>query len=105
MTTLPYAEIDTLFLDAGNTLISMNYQWVATELESFGIRASAESLRRAEAAARPATSARIAVARSGDNYDLFTFHLARTLECLAAAQPERSSGATELVRELAARLK
>lgn len=105
MTTLPYAEIDTLFLDAGNTLISMNYQWVATELESFGIRASAEALRRAEAAARPATSARIAAARSGDNYDLFTFHLARMLECLATVPSERSSGAPALVSELAARLK
>lgn len=105
MTTLPYAEIDTLFLDAGNTLISMNYQWVATELESFGIRTAAESLRRAEAAARPATSARIAGVRSGDNHDLFTFHLARMLECLAATEAARSSTAPTFVSELAARLK
>jgi HAD superfamily hydrolase (TIGR01509 family) len=104
--TLPYAEIETLFLDAGNTLISMNYEWVAAELGDFGVRTSAELLRRAEARARPATSARVAGARSGDDYDLFVFHLTQMLEGLDGTERERAPpDAPTFVTELAARLK
>ena len=88
---VPYATIDTIFLDAGNTLICMNYAWVASELETLGIVTSATEIRRAEAAARPATSQRIAVGKHSDDMDHFAFHLAQTVTRLATRIP---SGAT-----------
>ena len=49
---IPYDQIDTLFLDAGNTLISIDFDRVAGELGQRGVRSSAEAIFRAEAAAR-----------------------------------------------------
>ena len=57
--TLPLRSIDTVFLDVGNTLISIDFDWVATELTARGLAVDAETLRRAEAAARPAYSRRL----------------------------------------------
>jgi FMN phosphatase YigB (HAD superfamily) len=53
---IPYAEIDTLFLDAGNTLVSIDFEWIGRELDDLGAACSPGALRRAEAAARPAIS-------------------------------------------------
>jgi HAD superfamily hydrolase (TIGR01509 family) len=50
------AALDTLFLDVGNTLISMDFEWIADELAGLGVSVRAEDVRRAEAAARPETS-------------------------------------------------
>jgi putative hydrolase of the HAD superfamily len=61
---LPLASVDTLFLDAGNTLISIDFALVARELAALGLRAEAAALARAEAAARPRLSAFIAQANS-----------------------------------------
>ena len=33
---IPYAQIDTLFLDAGNTLVSMDFDWIAAEVQARG---------------------------------------------------------------------
>ena len=104
MKTIPYAEIDTLFLDAGNTLICMNYAKVCAALDALGFAADAESVRRAEAAARPATSARIASTTSGDDYALFEFHLAQIVRALASASG-RSVDAQSLAAELGARIR
>lgn len=57
---IPYAEIDTLFLDAGNTLVSIDFDWIARELEVRGVSCDARAVRRAEAAARPRVSHRLA---------------------------------------------
>jgi HAD superfamily hydrolase (TIGR01662 family) len=103
---VPYARIETLFLDAGNTLICMDYARIATELEALGIGASATDIRRAEAAARPATSERIAAGKHKDDSNHFAFHLAQTL---ARLETKVASGATldasSLARRLAATLK
>ena len=48
---IPYDQIDTLFLDVGNTLISIDFDRVAGELGQRGVRSSAEAISRAEAAA------------------------------------------------------
>ncbi len=34
---IPYADIDTVFLDVGNTLISIDFAWVAAELGARGV--------------------------------------------------------------------
>jgi putative hydrolase of the HAD superfamily len=104
MKPVPYADIETLFLDAGNTLICMNYARVTAELEKLGIAVSAAALRRAEAAARPTTSERIASGKHDDDFDHFAFHLAQTLSQLEAAgdgPPDRRT----IARRLAAALK
>ncbi len=53
MRRLPLAAIETLFLDVGNTLISMDYEWIARELAARGHACDAERVARAEATARP----------------------------------------------------
>lgn len=105
MNTVPYAAIDTLFLDAGNTLICMDFAWISAELHALGFAASARSIHRAEAASRPATSARIASLRSGDNRELFEFHLTRILEQLDSPDSERHEDLPALARRLGGRLK
>ena len=54
---LPLAALETLFLDAGNTLISIDFAIVSQELARHGVRAAPSALARAEAAARPKLSA------------------------------------------------
>jgi HAD superfamily hydrolase (TIGR01662 family) len=103
---VPYATIETIFLDAGNTLICMNYAWVASELEALGIVTNATEIRRAEAAARPATSRRIAAGRYSDDIDHFAFHLAQTVTRLEARIPLSATlDASAIARRLAATLK
>jgi len=57
---IPYHQIETLFLDAGNTLVSIDFEWIARELAQRDVVCDVEALRRAEAAARPRVSALLA---------------------------------------------
>lgn len=102
---LPFAEISTVFLDAGNTLISMNYERVATQLRALGHAATADAVRRAEAAARPETSRRISEQPAAGGRAHLELHLEELLRHLGStaslASGDRAAGA----RELAARLK
>jgi putative hydrolase of the HAD superfamily len=102
---VPYSTINTLSLDAGNTLISMNYALIASELEALGIDASPAEIRRAEAAARPATSQRIADGKHSDDVDHFVFHLAQTLMRLGPKTKRTLTDAAAIARRLAATLK
>ena len=56
---IPYGEIQTLSLDVGNTLISIDFPLISSELLSRGLKVNPEALRRAEAAGRPAFSSRM----------------------------------------------
>jgi len=49
---VPFEDVDTVFLDVGNTLISIDFDWVASELGTRNVACVAEALRRAEAGAR-----------------------------------------------------
>lgn len=100
---IPFAQIDTLFLDAGNTLVSMDFDWVARELGALGVDSDAASIRRAEAAARPAVSALASRARPGD--DLFERSLILLLERLGAAGSLELAARAALAAALAARIK
>jgi hypothetical protein len=60
---IPYRDLDTLSLDVGNTLISIDFEHVAAGLDTHGFPIAAEVLRRAEAAARQAPADRAARAR------------------------------------------
>jgi putative hydrolase of the HAD superfamily len=53
---IPYGNLEVLFLDVGNTLVSIDFTWVSEELGRLGVPCTPETLRRAEAAARPCFS-------------------------------------------------
>lgn len=81
---IPWGDIETLFLDAGNTLISIDFAWVSALLGECGIAAAPETLARAEAAARPSLSAWLDGDRSTESEDSFRFYLRNVLERLPA---------------------
>ena len=58
--SIAFERIDTIFFDVGNTLLSMDFDWISQELAERGVVAAPQTLRRAEAAARPAVSEGIA---------------------------------------------
>ncbi len=84
MRSLPLAALETIFLDAGNTLVSVDFERVAGELAALGFATSAALLQRAEAAARPLVSARLATRVDGD--DFFSFYLQSVLERVPEAR-------------------
>jgi HAD superfamily hydrolase (TIGR01549 family) len=77
---VPYADIDTVFLDVGNTLISIDFDRVATELAARRLPCEADLLRRAEAAARPGYSERVFVTGVRPDRSLFHSYLSAIFE-------------------------
>ena len=80
MTSVPYADVDTILLDVGNTLISIDFDRVAEELAARQYRCGPDALRRAEAAARPGYSERLFVTGLPANRSLFHWYLCAILE-------------------------
>jgi HAD superfamily hydrolase (TIGR01509 family) len=80
MAPVPYADIDTVFLDVGNTLISIDFDRVATELTARQLPCEPAALRRAEAAARPGYSERVFVTGVRSDRSLFHSYLSAILE-------------------------
>ena len=72
---IPYRSLETLFLDVGNTLVSMDFGWVRAELAAVGIACTAGELRRAEAAGRPHFSAALTDGGAGGHEDFFSAYL------------------------------
>ncbi len=77
--TVPWAELDTIFFDAGNTFLSMDFERVAETAAEVGISCTGLELERAEAAARPVVSAALAEGRTTEGADAFKFYLAAML--------------------------
>jgi len=100
MDIIPYAELDTLFLDVGNTLISINFEWVVKELAARGVYCEVRALRRAEAAARPLVSAGLQH-RTTEDQDAFSFYLRKVLSCLPGASEFDTSQIKRIAQELA----
>jgi len=101
---IPWDEIEVVFLDAGNTLVSIDFDRVALELAALGYSCGAPAVRRAEAAARPAVS-RFVADRSTEGVDSFRFGLR---ELLGRLEPLAAAGDSALERaasELALRLR
>ncbi|MHC4948902.1 MAG: HAD family hydrolase [Planctomycetota bacterium] len=82
--SIPYPDIETVFLDAGNTLVSVDFEWVARELAARGVTCRVEDLERAECAARPVVSAALERLRSTEARGTFRFYLRAVLERLPA---------------------
>jgi HAD superfamily hydrolase (TIGR01509 family) len=83
---LPLAALDTLFLDAGNTLISIDFTIVAHEFAAHGVRAEPSEIARAEAAARPALSQWLAAGASQQDQDTHFSFLRNVLDHLPAGR-------------------
>jgi HAD superfamily hydrolase (TIGR01509 family) len=98
-----WSEVETLFLDVGNTLVSIDFQRVAGEIESCGFRCDPAELRRAEAAARPALSRWLGGVRSTEAPDSFHRYVSLVLERLPAVA--RSGAVRALAVELVPRLR
>ena len=77
---IPWTDIDTIFLDVGNTLISIDFDRVAEELAARKFLCESEALRRAEAAARPGYSERVFVTGVPPHRSLFHWYLFAILE-------------------------
>jgi len=99
MITIPYAKIDTLFLDVGNTLITMDFAWVAEEFIAQGVHCDVQTLSRAEAAARPIVSKGLEN-RSTESKDAFNFYLETVLRCLPGGSDLKSSYVDDVSRKL-----
>ncbi|SPD71830.1 putative Haloacid dehalogenase-like hydrolase domain-containing protein 3 [uncultured Desulfobacterium sp.] len=95
-----YSQINTLFLDVGNTLVAMDFPWIAKELAYLGIACQARELQRAEAAARPIISDGFK-RWSTEGKDAFVFYLETVLSCLSAAVEHDSWQIKDIAQRLA----
>jgi HAD superfamily hydrolase (TIGR01509 family) len=95
---IPWERIDTLFLDAGNTLVSIDFPWVAEVLAERGIQVAPEALARAEASARPDLSHWLGGQRSTETEETFRFYVRNVLgrvEPVARRAPAEVSALTD----------
>jgi len=97
---VPYADIDTVFLDVGNTLISIDFDRVAAELAARQLPCDSVSLRRAEAAARPGYSERVFVTGVRSDRTLFHSYLGAIFEEVPSLASLPATRLDELVTEL-----
>ena len=102
-----YKDIDTLFFDVGGTLASINFAWVCEELSRRGVCCEFEELQRAEAAARPIVSERMANLEPGtsEGPGAFEFYLRTILEQLSVRVAGLSIRVPTISRQLAPILK
>jgi HAD superfamily hydrolase (TIGR01509 family) len=101
---LPLAALETLFLDAGNTLISLDFQIVADELARHGVRATPAELARAEAAARPRLSAWLATGGSLQAEDTHFSFLSNLLDHLPSGRAPGGPETARIALEASARI-
>jgi len=97
---IPYKNLDTIFLDAGNTLVSMDFFWVREELEALGIKCEVSELIRAEAAARPILSSEIERLKSTEDRKTSIFYLARMMDNLPSMTIMPGKNRDEIIEKL-----
>lgn len=100
MNRIPYEKINAIFLDAGNTLLSMDFEWIRELLEGCGVSCNLESLRRAEAAARPPLSATLESLKSTEGEDAFSFYMRNILERLPQIEASNDGMIEKITREI-----
>ena len=103
---IPYDALEAIFLDAGNTLVSIDFDWIADELEARNTPCSAQALRRAEAAARPWVSRQVEGPGAEARIDFsFSHYLGGILRALEDQGTALGRPRATLVTELAPVLK
>jgi putative hydrolase of the HAD superfamily len=100
MSAVPWREIRTLFLDAGNTIVSIDFPWVASVLAERGVAVEWTELERAEAAARPRLDGWLGGRKTTEGDDTFHFYLANVLERIPAIAARGDGTARALAGEL-----
>jgi putative hydrolase of the HAD superfamily len=93
-------DLDAVFLDAGNTLVTLDHALLAELLAADGVETTPAVLARAEAAARPALSRFVAAGGSSETRDAFTFHVRRILSAVGVEAPAQPALADRLVSTL-----
>ena len=94
---IPYRDIETIFLDVGNTLVSMDFPWIQDELASVGISVELDALMRAEASARPVVSKAVAGERSTEGLGTFELYLKTILVDLGTPEDATAAHIERLV--------
>lgn len=97
---VPYKDIDTAFLDAGNTLLSMDYTWIREELEKLYIYCETDDLKKAEAAARPVLSSSIERLKSTEDRNTSFFYMGSILKKLPATSGMNDNERDDIIRTL-----
>ena len=97
---IPWSELETILFDVGNTLVSIDFDWVSRELEERGIACGQAALQRAEAAARPEVSAGIVGRAAKESLETFTFYLRVVLQHLPTARDLGEERIEAVAREL-----
>ena len=86
MPAIPYGRLETIFLDVGNTLVSMDYHWIRRELDALGVAVDLDSLMRAEAGARPRVSQAVAGEASTEGTTIFHLYMKTLVENLVGEE-------------------
>jgi putative hydrolase of the HAD superfamily len=97
---IPFDRIDTVFFDVGNTLLSIDFDWVSEELGARGVPTTPSAVRRAEAAARPRVSEGIAHRDEKETQETFTFYFGLVLQHLDTPAELDEAAVVSLAREL-----
>ena len=97
---VPFEEIDTIFFDVGNTLVSIDFDWISEELAKRDVVAAPQAVRRAEAAARPRVSEWIANRADKETQETFTLYFGLVLQELEVARELGAERILDLAREL-----
>jgi HAD superfamily hydrolase (TIGR01509 family) len=94
---IPYNDLQTVFLDAGNTLLSMDFAWIKEELQRMGIQCEINELKRAEAAARPILSSALEKLKSTEDKKTSIFYMGSMLEKLPATSAMSETNRHEII--------
>ncbi|MDP6372065.1 MAG: HAD-IA family hydrolase [Vicinamibacterales bacterium] len=98
---IPYQRLKTIFLDAGNTIVTMELSYLVEALEAAGIACDPVALRRAEAAARPVVSAALPTLRSTETMGTFEFYLREMLTRVSLTPAQSGETVARLAHDLA----
>jgi HAD superfamily hydrolase (TIGR01509 family) len=97
---IPYKDLKTIFLDAGNTMVSMDYPWMMEELRHCGVSCELQELRRAEAAARPMLSSELERLKSTENQSTSIFYMRCILKGLKSIPPTSDKELDNIIESL-----
>jgi HAD superfamily hydrolase (TIGR01509 family) len=100
MEKIPYNQLKTLFLDVGGTILTIDFDWVCTELNNLGIACEVNDLQRAEAAARPVISTRLQELQQRRGLEIFEFFLNIVFDQLPAEIITDESQSARIAHEL-----
>jgi putative hydrolase of the HAD superfamily len=102
--SIPFSEIDTVFLDAGNTILCWDYVFASKLVADEGLPCAPAALARAEAAARPRLSRLVSRGDSTEGRQAFLVYVRSILDALPVfselAEAERAGVVARLLRRI-----